>query len=612
MSANRGFSEPPRSNRVYNNQSSTGAPPGQWPFSTPLPSPGHSSAPTDYSDYRYDVVPLPPAGISSKQRQYLADQARGVASKRPSIEQCLSARRIGHDPPTVLGSTAESERKGCDEFLLSSRARLNPHRFQGSAGQVSAKAVTSIHQNLYDIEANHEQTRRMEAGEEIQVNPRQAVNERVKRRAEAPTQFSGQLCGGDNTHGSKAEGECGQCRVRTDPITHFASEGRNFGAFDWWKPSTKPTLFGGSHTQTWTWQTMAGPSNDEKHRIMQDPENARAARVDVVSCRGERIYNMCGAEDMLPAGIYAHIKCDVPPAQSHILANDRAQLPICARVHPPPPKDAQTLDMGCSKKIWNVFRNGAHSKEAYAKEAQEDDRRRRRAESARPRLQTVGSARELPEDDLPMFVRCRRPLGYYKAANPITGSEADEFSPMTPKKQMQRNWSQESPAAMQRNQSQERPQVPPQPDRPTSDGSNSSTMGRRANSARKIEASSRGVVAASPIGSVAGSREEFLNGSGGGSRKENVRRSSNASVGDSRRSPTSTVASEFKSPQKASSMARSPGGASETSMRSPQKASSMARSPPGGASDTSMRSPNSRPSSTSKASFADLTKSRWQ
>ena len=81
---------------------------------------------------------------------------------------------------------------------------MNPHRFQGSAGQVSAKTVTSIHQNLYDIEANHEASRRIEAGEEIHINPRQAVNERVKRKAEAPTQFSGLLDGGDNTHGAKA------------------------------------------------------------------------------------------------------------------------------------------------------------------------------------------------------------------------------------------------------------------------------------------------------------------------------------------------------------------------------------------------------------------------
>lgn len=535
----------------------------QWNCDT-ASSRGSSSAVSSYVDYRYDSIPLPPAGQSSKARQALFDQARTRTSTLQATGQCLSARRIGHDPddnPGVIGVAGETGRQCALDFAASSKARLNPGSFERHAGQTSARAVTAIHQNLYDIEA--------QAKNAVSC-PRKAVMEKVRNRNENPNhriEESLKLGVGELVRGRKAEGGC-QPGGRTDPITHFATENREWDPFAWWRPSQKRGMFGDSQDQTWTWQMHNGPTNDEKeHNLHPGEEAVRVVRNvgrfgDLVTCRGERMYNMCGAEDMLPAGVYAHIKCDVPPSKSHITHNDKKYLPVCARQDPPVPHDNNCYNV--SEKVWSVFRHGAFSEEARQNAAEDAVKHRQRAQSARPVLQTTGTPEPLREDELPMFMRCRRPLtNHFKQANPLTGSKAEEFNPEA---------APEPP----------RPQVPQGrlgPEfslRPSSAGNTPSSMGRRASSTGNIGASRKDMVAPSPTGSVGGSRRKDSSGNLDASR----RRNSNGSLGDTRGSPSSAA--------------------------SPSKA--IRRS----ASDTSMRSANSRPSSTTKASFADLTKVRWR
>lgn len=133
-----------------------------------------------------------------------------------------------------------------------------------------------------------------------------------------------------------------------------------------------------SHAQGWTWQEHRGCRQKS-----WDDEPHEGHISGAVNCRGERIYNICGAEDLLPAGVYDYIKCDVPPTRSHVVWNDRKYLPTCARNdYVPRPNDYNN-----SKTMWGVLRDPATARESRESHCFEDSVR---PQSARPALQTPG------------------------------------------------------------------------------------------------------------------------------------------------------------------------------------------------------------------------------
>jgi len=346
---------------------------GQWPYSSPAPSERPSNYTSDYSDYRYESVRLPAAGQStkrSKHKQNLCNRAGGNIPQ-PMIE------RIGDH-------TLEY-----DQEIIASKSRLDPSNYQGAAGQVSARAVTSIHQNLHDKEAQ------LREG----PNPRLAVDGRVKERQQNPE--SRQDCLGIGNavliRQRKGSGRCAVNGERTDPITHFKHERTNDEDWDWWKPCRVMGQRDNANLeQKWSWQSHQGreDAKREKEEARQrEKENerhnedcygdfAKHNKKDVgflVTCRGEKIYNLCGAEDMLPAAIHECLKCDIPPLKSHVLLNDRKYLPVCARMELPKPNNYNV-----SENVWSMFKNGAWGEEY------DIDKQARRTQSARPVMQTCG------------------------------------------------------------------------------------------------------------------------------------------------------------------------------------------------------------------------------
>jgi len=466
---------------------------------------------------------------------------------------------------------------------------------------------------LYDLEAQVARNA---------PNARAAIEQRVKEQAEKPHRDTDRVIAIGNAElirGTKAAGVCGRNHQRTDPITHFRHENHGKEEVLWWKPCRQATQNGRlGHAQTWTWQThidlssLSGrkQADLEKENMLKETTahlNAQKHKAmgDLVTCRGERVYNLCGAEDMLPSGIYEYIKCDVPPTRTQILLNDQKYLPVCVR--------AMHLggylrpnDYNNSEGVWKIFQKGAWSTD-YIEEAAKADSaiqearslERTRPQTARAVLQTSGTGKERidPRNEVePMHIRRRKKNTEVKKLRPMEKSESPLENPAidaiksgglnenqgqspTERRMASRpDWNSDTSLA-------DSPPPPACMQRPSSGGSSLSTMRalealeRRAQSIRSPgavkKANSTGSVGdgtrnssgnggsmrrASSVGAISDTRGNASNN--GGSLR---RQSSTGSLGDARRSLSSTT-----SPVKPNR--RSP---SETSFRSSRPPSSL-------------------------------------
>lgn len=88
----------------------------------------------------------------------------------------------------------------------------------------------------------------------------------------------------------------------------------------------------GTARQTWTWNECKEVPWTPDQSLMNmkragDGKSAEPGCVKVhTSSKGEKKYNVCGVEDMLPAGTCRFIKSDAPPTSRHIYENDRREL----------------------------------------------------------------------------------------------------------------------------------------------------------------------------------------------------------------------------------------------------------------------------------------------
>jgi len=371
------------------NSSSTGAAPGVWPWNSPPPS----ELPEYEFDFREQAVHLPAAGMTTLRSKMIGGKAK-------------NKDRLDKGEPGEF-AIRQNVYCGPGQEKVASRSHTEPSRYQSAAGQKSDRTVTSIHQNLHDLEAQLAK---------VHPNPKAAVSDRLKKRGDSmermvPDELAakeGVLVEGRK----KGNGQCGiQCE-RTDPITHFKHEGVAFNKY-WWRPARRYNSNNRARAQTWTWQQHQGRGEKKlDENSAWYAENKVHDTGDLVTCRGERIYNLCGAEDMLPAALAAYIKCDKPPSKAQIVRNDKKHWPVCAQDSPPREKN----NYNESDEVWSMFCRGAWSTDAIeeAKQAAEKEARTKaellkRPQSARPVLQTTGT--EAPHRHYQLRPDTGAPLG---------------------------------------------------------------------------------------------------------------------------------------------------------------------------------------------------------
>lgn len=274
----------------------------------------HLSGASSFSDYRYDVVHLPPAGLSSgRLKHHWSKQALG--SKGPPDFSLIQMKAGPNKTPP-------------GQHLDGLHSRVDPSDFHEAAGSKSEKVQhIGNHGTSHDWEDNLPKKKG-----HIRDKPSRADE---MKGALFPVQPRGKAT--FSIYGDAA----------TDPITHFRHQGGVVEAK--WRPARRTGYANEAATQTWTWA-----QSKEALENMPKPtrEQTKTEQKIQVSVRGERNYNVCGTEDLLPAATEDFIKCDVPPTRAHIVANDKKYLPYCARQgHTPRPMK----EYNQSHQVWDCM-----------------------------------------------------------------------------------------------------------------------------------------------------------------------------------------------------------------------------------------------------------------
>lgn len=157
--------------------------------------------------------------------------------------------------------------------------------------------------------------------------------------------------------------ECGIAKIanvnsdRTDPITHFKSEGLDREGF---KPKKKRGYNHAAAGQSWTWaqdpKVIASLGLDNRPPNMKQKFS--------VGADGQRHYNMCGIEDLIPAASKDYIKCDRPARDQYIERNDKENLAYCFRegLQTDHTKKRPVHEYWQSDGIWSVMRDEGYMK----------------------------------------------------------------------------------------------------------------------------------------------------------------------------------------------------------------------------------------------------------
>lgn len=221
----------------------------------------------------------------------------------------------------------------------------------------------------------------------------------------------------------------------TDPITHFRHEG-----LDWdmkWKSSKRSGYNSRAAKQSWTW------SQDSRVRdamnLNTDP-NAEKVRY-LLGHDGVMRYNMWGAEDLKQGATADCIKCELPPELSHILKNDRSQMPYFLRENDNH-GDQRSHNHGRSDRIWDVLRDEAYQKvlngespepgqAAVFRRYWRDQAREVGSEDESMEYRRMRSSRSLPPERLGSFTRALRERSAGVKTNPYEHDVGQKVRPAT-------------------------------------------------------------------------------------------------------------------------------------------------------------------------------------
>eukprot|EP00930_Biecheleria_cincta_P004530 TRINITY_DN105442_c0_g1_i1.p1 TRINITY_DN105442_c0_g1~~TRINITY_DN105442_c0_g1_i1.p1 ORF type:complete len:460 (+),score=64.61 TRINITY_DN105442_c0_g1_i1:65-1444(+) len=148
---------------------------------------------------------------------------------------------------------------------------------------------------------------------------------------------------------SRRPTSCPPYSARTDPITHHSTSEATLAAARETSRSMRRMGYT-SPAAASTWSLAAAAEAEARATAAGDaaagPDNAthrslpRAASADhvkfssrvLVSPRGDTMYHVAGAEDMLPAATKSHLPCDEPPSAGLSRVNDRRALPLYERM----------------------------------------------------------------------------------------------------------------------------------------------------------------------------------------------------------------------------------------------------------------------------------------
>lgn len=260
------------------------SPNGYMPFRPPSRTRSEAS----FSEFHYDNTEHPPAGVNSDRLWHHYSKDCGDDSAHLSqIER-------------VMRMTPQQE-YNCQHESLDG-PRLDPSAIQVTAGNLSRE--TKIKVSLLG-----------------QHDGNQTKGAKPKKAAGFILDVS-----------RKAAAACTPARHNRDPL----------------KPTeekfTRPMKRNGyksTRDQTWTWNEcneMSGLGPDTVN--MHDPNTVLKGLSPVTmkmhtSSKGEKRYNVCGVQDMLPAAQEKYNKGDAPPSARHIYENDKNNLQGFERGRPP-------------------------------------------------------------------------------------------------------------------------------------------------------------------------------------------------------------------------------------------------------------------------------------
>lgn len=302
---------PARTNRYFLRET----PEGALPF-RPCP---RTRSEASYSEPHYDLSNDPPAGVPSARLNH--HHAKDCAKQMALISQVED----------IIRMTPEQERNAQSERLEC--RRVDPSSMARSAGDLSK--LTKIKVTLLANEMEDEVNKRKKMPGFILDVPRKA-----------PAACNDlQACG--NPLAPAEEARERQCKRQG--YKHQAS--------------------------TWTWNECL-----EKGDVKYDPihclEGMSPLKIKMhTSVKGEKRYNVCGIQDMLPAATEKFTKGDAPPSARHIYENDKKYLAGFERGCRPKGGQGLCEFLGESPETWGCLAGCERPIDTYrAMKAMEDDR----------------------------------------------------------------------------------------------------------------------------------------------------------------------------------------------------------------------------------------------
>lgn len=275
---------------------------------------------SDFSDYKFDNLHLPPAGLSSGRLKH----------------------HWGKDTwttPYVDFSLIQMPAAPEDNTLVGSRSMIDPAGYNLPAGTRSERVLHRKDYGMNDWECD---------------DPKEFASKVKMKRSDDIRKFK-IYCPQPRAKAVFSK----RNHAKTDPITHFGTiYGDSKSAVKNYRPGRRYGYKNEAASNNWTWrQDKASLDHMSKHNTALTKTEQKFQ----VSVRGERQYNVCGTEDLLPAATVGFVKCDVPPPREYITANDKKYLPFCAR-----PFDSDAF-INCKKppnianesqQVWNCMRQG--------------------------------------------------------------------------------------------------------------------------------------------------------------------------------------------------------------------------------------------------------------
>jgi len=256
----------------------------------PFRPPPRTRSEASFSEFRYDNTSHPPAGVDSA--RLLHHHSKDCSQDTAHISQAQAVMRM----------TPEQE-FNC-QFDCLDGPRMDPARC-GAAGNLSRNTKIKV-----TLLAQHGQ------GNDCKQTP-----PGVKHRP---------IPGYILDVARKSPASCKPPRSCNDPLKpveeQFNRSAKRFGY-----PNA---------AATWTWAECNEVGGSPHIVNMHDPnvvlKGLSPCKIKMHrSAKGEKRYNVCGVEDMLPAGQEKFVKGDAPPSARHLYENDKNHLAGFERGVPP-------------------------------------------------------------------------------------------------------------------------------------------------------------------------------------------------------------------------------------------------------------------------------------